>query len=123
MKISIFPWLLFGILLNTAAQLFIKAGSERISTLSFSWANAMPMSTQIATSPFIVLGLLCYGVSVMIWIGVLSRVPVSIAYPMVSLGYIVNAIAAYYLFGESLTAMRMGGILLILAGVYLVARS
>jgi multidrug transporter EmrE-like cation transporter len=123
MKLTIFPWLLLGVLLNAAAQLLIKAGSERISQLSFSWENVVPMGMQVATSPFIILGLVFYVVSVVIWIGVLSRVPVSVAYPMLSLGYVVNAIAAYYLFGEALTTMRISGILFILIGVYLVART
>lgn len=123
MKLSIFPWLLFGVLLNAAAQLLIKAGSERISTLSFSWSNVMPMSLQLMSSPHIILGLIFYVVSVLVWIGVLSRVDVSVAYPMLSLGYVVNAIAAYYWFGEAVTVTRMSGIAIILVGVYLVARS
>jgi drug/metabolite transporter (DMT)-like permease len=62
-------------------------------------------------------------VSVAVWIVGLSRVPVSIAYPMLSVGYIVNAVAAWYLFGESLTAQKLAGIGFIVCGVYLVARS
>jgi multidrug transporter EmrE-like cation transporter len=62
-------------------------------------------------------------VSVAIWILALSRVPVSIAYPMLSIGYIVNAFAAYYLFGESVTVQKLAGIGFIVVGVYLVARS
>lgn len=123
MKLIVFPWLLFGVLLNAAAQLLLKAGAERISTMSFSWANAFPMGLQLASSPYIVAGMACYVISVVVWIGVLSRVDVSIAYPMVSLGYVVNAIAAYYLFGESLSATRLAGIGIILLGVYMVARS
>ena len=53
----------------------------------------------------------------------LSRVPVSIAYPMLSIGYVVNALAAWWLFGESITAQKLVGIGFIVAGVYLVARS
>jgi multidrug transporter EmrE-like cation transporter len=53
----------------------------------------------------------------------LSRVPVSVAYPMLSVGYIVNAVAAWYLFGESLTAQKLAGIAFIVCGVFLVARS
>lgn len=123
MKLSIFPWLLFGVLLNALAQLLMKAGSERISGLSFSWANVLPMSLQVMSSPHIILGLIFYVVSVLIWIGVLSRVDVSVAYPILSLGYVVTAIVAYYWFGETLSASRIGGIALILVGVYLVARS
>jgi len=62
-------------------------------------------------------------VSVAAWILGLSRVDVSIAYPMLSIGYVVNAVAAWYLFGESLTAQKLIGIAFIVAGVFLVARS
>ncbi|HKO87365.1 MAG TPA: SMR family transporter, partial [Burkholderiales bacterium] len=68
-------------------------------------------------------GLVCYAISVVVWIMALSRVEVSIAYPMLSIGYVVNAVAAYYLFGESVTPMRLLGIGIIIVGVYVVARS
>jgi multidrug transporter EmrE-like cation transporter len=60
---------------------------------------------------------------VVVWVIGLSKVPVSIAYPMLSLGYVVNAIAAYYLLGEAVTPLRMAGIGVIIAGVVLVAHS
>jgi len=123
MNFILFPWLLLGVLLNAAAQLLLKTGSERISELHFSWANIIPMGLQLITSPHIMLGLFFYVISVVVWIAVLSRVDVSIAYPMLSIGYIVNAIAAHYLFGEAITTTRVSGIFLILVGVYLVARS
>jgi multidrug transporter EmrE-like cation transporter len=50
-------------------------------------------------------------------------VDVSIAYPMLSIGYVVNAVIAWQLFGEALTAGRMGGIAIILVGVVVLARS
>jgi len=68
-------------------------------------------------------GLACYVVSVVLWVVALSKVPVSIAYPMLSIGYIVNAVAAHYLFGETLSTMRLAGIGVIIVGVYMVARS
>jgi len=61
--------------------------------------------------------------SVGIWIAALSRVDVSIAYPMLSIGYVVNAVAAWYLFGESLTASRLLGIAIIILGVVIISRS
>jgi len=62
-------------------------------------------------------------VSVMVWLLVLSRVEVSFAYPLLSVGYIVNAVAAYYLFQENISLTRIAGILIIVAGVYLITRS
>ncbi|MFN5192413.1 MAG: SMR family transporter, partial [Burkholderiales bacterium] len=76
-----------------------------------------------ALQPHILLGLGCYGVSVIVWIMALSRVPVSVAYPLLSIGYIVNAFAAWHLFGESLTAQKLVGIAVICVGVWLVAKS
>ena len=61
--------------------------------------------------------------SVVVWLLVLSRVQVSYAYPMLSIGYIVNAVAAYYLFGEDLSFIRIAGIVVIIMGVYLISRS
>jgi multidrug transporter EmrE-like cation transporter len=52
----------------------------------------------------------------------LSRTPVSVAYPMLSIGYIVNALAAWYLFAEVLTLTRLAGIGVIIVGVVLVTR-
>jgi len=118
-----FSFLMAGVLLNAAAQLFLKAGTNRIGEFAFSLENVMPIGMKVASSPFILSGLACYGVSVVVWILGLSRVPVSIAYPMLSVGYIVNAFAAWFLFGESVTAQKLVGIGFIVVGVYLVARS
>ena len=118
-----FSFLMAGVLLNAAAQLFLKAGTNRIGEFAFSFDNVMPIGMKIASSPFILAGLSCYVVSVVAWILGLSRVPVSVAYPMLSVGYIVNAFAAYFLFGESITAQKLIGIGFIVVGVFLVARS
>lgn len=123
MNIIVFCWVLLGVFLNACAQLLLKAGAQRLSDLAFSWENLIPMSFQTASNPFIILGLLLYVISVIVWIGVLSRVEVSVAYPMLSLGYVLNAFAAYYLFNEHLTITRLTGIFIILLGVYIVARS
>jgi multidrug transporter EmrE-like cation transporter len=107
-----FSLVLAGVLLNAAAQLLLKAGT-----------NAMPLGLRLALEPHILGGLGCYAVSVVVWVIALSRVPVSVAYPMLSIGYVVNAIAAWQLLGESLSPLRLGGIGVIIAGVFMVARS
>ncbi len=112
MTLLSFTLILAGVLLNAGAQLLLKAGT-----------NAMPLGIRLALEPHILGGLACYAVSVVIWVVALSKVPVSIAYPMLSIGYVVNAVAAHYLFGEALTPMRMAGIGIIVLGVFIVARS
>jgi multidrug transporter EmrE-like cation transporter len=118
-----FSLLMTGVLLNAAAQLLLKAGTNRIGEFAFAIDNILPIGTRLASNPFILGGLTCYVVSVVVWIMGLSRVPVSVAYPMLSVGYIVNAVAAWMLFGESLTAQKLVGIGFIVIGVFLVARS
>lgn len=118
-----FAFILTGVLLNAGAQLLLKAGTNAIGHFEFSTANIVPVGLRIATEPHIAAGLACYVVSVVVWILGLSRVPVSVAYPMLSLGYVVNAAAAWWLFGESLGAQKLAGIGFIIIGVWLVARS
>lgn len=118
-----FSLVLAGVLLNAAAQLLLKAGTNRIGEFAFSLDNVVPIGLRVATSPHVLGGLACYVVSVVVWILALSRVPVSVAYPMLSIGYIVNAGAAWFLFGESITAQKLLGIGFIVVGVWLVARS
>jgi multidrug transporter EmrE-like cation transporter len=115
--------ILLGVLLNTAAQLLLKAGMTQIGHFEFSMNNIIPIGLRVASNWPIIGGLFAYIVSVLVWLMVLSRVQVSFAYPMLSIGYVVNAIAAYYLFGESLSVMRITGIFIIIAGVYLIAQN
>ena len=118
-----FTLLLAGVLLNAAAQLLLKAGTNAVGPFEFSTANAVPIGMKLALEPHILGGIACYVVSVVVWILALSRVEVSVAYPMLSIGYVVNAVAAYYLFGEAVSATRLVGIGVIILGVFIVARS
>ena len=118
-----FSLVMIGVALNAAAQLLLKAGTNRVGEFSFALENIVPVGSRLALSPFILGGLACYVVSVVVWILALSRVPVSIAYPMLSVGYVVNAVAAWILFGESLSMQKLVGIGFIVVGVFLVARS
>ena len=123
MTSTIFSLVMLGVLLNSGGQLLLKAGMDNIGHFDFTLSNFWPISLQVAMSPWIILGLVSYVLSVVVWLLVLSRTDVSIAYPMISLGYVVSAVAAYFLLGEHLTLMRMTGIFIILFGVYIVARS
>ena len=93
-----FSLVLLGVLLNAAAQLLLKAGTNSIGHFDFAIANAVPIGVKVATQPHI-------------------------AYPMLSIGYVVNAVAAYFLFGEAVSVQRLTGIGIIIVGVYVVARS
>ncbi|QWT45289.1 SMR family transporter [Azospira inquinata] len=118
-----FALILTGVLLNAAAQLLLKAGTTAVGHFAFTLENALPMGLKLAFEPHIMGGLGCYVISVVVWIMALSRVPVSVAYPMLSIGYVVNALIAWQWFGEALSAPKLLGIGIIIVGVFLVAKS
>ena len=123
MNATSFSLLMTGVMLNAGAQLLLKAGTNAVGVFEFSRDNIVPIGWKLATEPHIVGGLGCYVISVVVWVMALSRVEVSIAYPLLSVGYVVNALAAWYLFGEAITPMRLIGIGVIIIGVCLVTRS
>ena len=118
-----FAMLLTGVLLNAAAQLLLKAGTNAVGRFEFAAANIVPIGWRLATEPHIMGGMACSVLSLAVWIVGLSRVPVSVAYPMLSIGYVVNVLAAWWLFGESITLTKIAGIGFIIIGVWLIART
>ena len=114
---------LTGVLLNAGAQLLLKAGTRVLGVIDPRNGALVSSVVGVATQPYILAGLACYVLSVAVWIMALSRVEVSVAYPMLSLGYVVNALAAWWLFGEMLTPSKLIGMLIILAGVFVLSRS
>ena len=115
--------LLVAIVLGTCAQLLFKAGTNAVGAFAFTLDNALPVGLKLAFDPRILGGVGCYAISLAIWIMALSRVEVSVAYPMLSIGFALNAVLAWWLLGESVTPVRMLGIGIIIVGVWLVARS
>ncbi|CAH2782388.1 MAG: Undecaprenyl phosphate-aminoarabinose flippase subunit ArnE @ Undecaprenyl phosphate-aminoarabinose flippase subunit ArnF [uncultured Caballeronia sp.] len=122
MNLISFICILIGVSLNACAQLLLKAGVNAVGHFDLTAANILPVGFKIATQLPIIGGLACYVLSVVVWIVGLSRVDVSIAYPMLSLGYVVNVFAAWYLFGEALSMQRLVGIGIILVGIVVLAR-
>lgn len=118
-----FSLVITGVMLNAVAQLALKAGVRGLGPIALNFTQMLPVGLRMMTEPYLWIGLGCYVISVVVWILALSRVDVSIAYPMLSLGYVVNAVAAWWLFGEDLSPLRLTGIGIIIVGVYILARS
>jgi drug/metabolite transporter (DMT)-like permease len=108
-----------SICLSAAAQLLMKVGMVSIA------ARGEPTTlvrTVIATAfqPQVFLGLACYGLSAALWLAVLSRMPLSLAYPLVSLAIVIVVVSSSLFLGETLSLGRIAGTVLIVAGVALV---
>ena len=122
MTLANFALVMTGVLLNALAQSLLKLGAIRLGPDPFSGRGPVEIGLSVMTQWPYLAGFACYGISLVVWILALTRVPVTIAYPMLSIGYIVNALIARVWLGESLSATGWGGMLLICAGVALMAR-
>jgi multidrug transporter EmrE-like cation transporter len=123
MTLTTFGFILTGICLNAVAQLLLKAGTNAVGAIHLTADNWFSTGVQLASQLPIIGGLTCYVLSVAVWIIGLSRVDVTIAYPMLSLGYIINAVGAWYFLGEAVSVQRLLAIGIIIVGVALLTRS
>lgn len=117
------PLILAGVALNAAAQLLLRRGMLLVGTFALDGGAIWSVLPRIILNPWVVAGLASYVLSVGLWLVVLSRVEVSIAYPMVSLGYVVTVLLARVLFNEAVGPQRLLGVGVIMFGVWLVATS
>lgn len=112
------------VLLSAAAQVLLKLGMTRPtppSELAPPAAGWLATYGQALASPLVWAGLMLYGLSAVLWLWVLSRLDVSLAYPMVSLGFVVTLAVGVLFLGEPFSWLRAAGCGLILAGVALLA--
>ena len=110
-----------SISLAIVGQIMMKQGMMIFGQFPVSklLVNLLPIVFQ----PYVFIGLICFCISSVFWLAVLSRLDLSLAYPMVSVAYIVTAIFSYYIFKENVSLIRWIGILTICLGVFLVSRS
>jgi multidrug transporter EmrE-like cation transporter len=123
---SFITWalILTGVGLNAAAQVLLKIATKPLAHFSVFNADVLVGSVVILLKsvPFWA-GMVCYSASLCVWVAALTKAPVSTAYPMLSLGYVVVAAVSVAWMGETLTVPKMLGIALICTGVLLVSRS
>ena len=123
MKLGDFGILFCGVLLNALAQLGLKAATRVTGPLVTGDGTVWKKGLELIAVPSLWYALAAYGLSVIVWLVGLSRVPVSQAYPLLSLGYVINIGLAWWLLGEVPNVQRVAGIGVIVVGVVLVARS
>jgi multidrug transporter EmrE-like cation transporter len=120
----IWALILAGVALNAAAQLLLKVATRPLSGVTgFSVQTLIDSGMILLKSGTFWTGMVCYGASLCVWLAALSKAPVSTAYPMLSLGYIVVGVISVGWMGETLSTAKILGIALICAGVVLVSRS
>jgi drug/metabolite transporter (DMT)-like permease len=122
-RLTDFSILFCGVLLNALAQLGLKAATRASGPLIVTDAGVLQRALDLLVVPSLWYALCAYGLSVIVWLVGLSRVPVTQAYPLLSLGYVINIGLAWWLLGEVPNVQRVAGIGVIVLGVVLVTRS
>ncbi|MED1421241.1 EamA family transporter [Bacillus smithii] len=112
-----FVLILVNTLILVSGQFLWKYGMMK-SDQSFSSLLGI---LKLLLSPYILTGLILYGAATVLWLFILSKVPLSVAYPIQSLAYVFALFGAYFLFGETLTSWKIAGVLLIVAGVAMIS--
>ena len=119
--ISTFLLGLVAIMLLSAGQTAIKFGLNAVGGVSLS--DGLAGVFKLLQTPWVIIGFLCYGLSSVLWLDVLSKLDFSLAFPMVGLTYIFTLLIGRFFFGETVGWERVVGVGLILSGVFFMIRS
>ena len=118
MKKNVFVMIIMSTLLSVTAQLILKTGMNDYGSISLGLDII-----RAVFHPLVFVGLITYFFSAVLWIMVLSKVEVSYAYPFAALGYVIVTFLGWLLLNESVNALRIIGVIIIITGVYVVSKS
>lgn len=123
MPIAVLLLAVLSVSLNAGAQIALRKTMLGLGALPAGLAEAPRFLLALALNPWFITGMGCYVVSIGVWLVVLSKLEVSAAYPLLSIGYVITAVVGFFFLGESVTIGRIAGIALICAGLVFIARS
>lgn len=111
---SYIGYLIFNIILLVAGQYIWKVGMQSLGAFTIK---------NIFMSYHVWVGIILYGFATILWLKVLSMAPLSVAYPLQSIAYVIGIVIAYLFLGEAVPITRWVGGLIIIAGVILIAHN
>jgi multidrug transporter EmrE-like cation transporter len=120
---STFALLLVAICLTVTGELLLKTGMNRYGELNVSMSTLVPTAVKLFTSPWVVGGFVFVFSGALFWLAVLSRWNLSVAYPMLSISYVIGIAASIFILKEKVGPVQLLGVLVIILGVFLVSRS
>jgi drug/metabolite transporter (DMT)-like permease len=114
---------LASVAFGAVGQLTLKAGMNSIVASYGKLQLSVDALLHMATNPLLIVGIAIFGVSTLLWLFALAKADLSFAYPFLSLTYLAVLIGGAFLFGDKVTLPRVVGFAVIIAGVFIVARS
>jgi drug/metabolite transporter (DMT)-like permease len=116
------PTALLSIAIGAIGQLLLKFAARGNGSLSLFGPGALSSLGRLATSPYLIAGLVCFVSSMLLWVKVLGTAPLATAYPLVSLGYVLVALLSWILLGERVNPHQALAIGVIMLGVFMLGR-
>jgi multidrug transporter EmrE-like cation transporter len=125
MRVPLVLLILVSVLLTSGSQILLKYGMTRPAVKLALADQASPLVSfqAIATSPAVLMGMTCFGLSAVLWLFVLAKIPLSTAYPFIAIGIIITVVAGRFLFAEPVSLFKLFGIALVIVGVICVGSS
>jgi multidrug transporter EmrE-like cation transporter len=112
-----------SIFMGAIGQILLKTGMSKIGYISIKYSDIIQYAQKAFVSPYILVGILSYMLSMILWLIILSRVELSFAYPMVSAGYIIIIVFSYFILHENISLLRLIGVIMVCMGILFIARS
>lgn len=123
MALQAFLLLLVAIAMSTTGELLLKHGMNMVGVLHLNPEQFIPLLLKAFTNIYVLAGFALIFAGSIFWLAVISRVDLSWAYPMLSLGYILVVAESWMLLNEPVTPLRLAGVLVICLGVFILSRS
>jgi len=115
--------ILVSVTLAAVAQLTLKHGMNQVKARSGVLHLTGESLRTVATTPAVWLGLVLFGLSAVVWLGVLSRTSLSFAYPFAALTYVLILLFDKLALHDSVPPLRWAGVAFIAAGIFLISRT
>lgn len=123
MRLGVLAIALGSISLSAMAQIMLRKTMQTVGTLPAGVDDLPSFALRLMLNGWFLAGMSAYLLSVGAWLAVLSKMEVSAAYPLVSIGFILTAIFGFTFLGEHITLTRMLGIAVVCAGIVLITRT
>ncbi len=115
--------ILCSVIVAAAGELLLKTAMNQFTAHQPAAPESVFQSLwRLVTTPALIVGFTCYGLGAIFWLIVLSRVDLSLAYPMFALMYVIVPIAAHFFLHEQLTPGKWVGMFVVVIGVIILAR-
>ena len=123
MNSALFGLAVFSVTLNALAQISLRKTMLTIGAIPSSLSGIPSFLLSLGLNLWFIGAMTCYVVSIGAWMAVLRKSEVSLAYPLLSIGYLITAVIGYFFMNEHVNATRVIGIAIICVGIIIISRS